>query len=168
MVRLPPELIEIFNDPETNKILATLDEQGNPHVVCKYSLTILDDGTIGFLELIETSQTHKNMLRSYNFKKPVAINITNVKRDISYQIKGHTLKLTVDGLTWDRFLDQIWSVMPDVNPAGVWLIEPDEVIDENFQVRRKEEDERFFPRASFWHKYSGQRLPKNEKESGEA
>jgi len=160
MAKFPEELTEICKDPETIKALVTLDEDGNPHVVVKNSLSILDDGAIAYLELIDTCHTQKNMLRSYNFKKPVAINITNLKRNISYQIKGHPLKSIDDGPIWEQYLDQIWSIMPDVDPAWVWLIEADDVINENCEVRKKEEDERLYPRASFWHRYLGERLPK--------
>ena len=160
MVLVPKELTNVSRDPETIKVLATLDEEGNPHVVFKASLTILDDGTIAYLEMIETSHTQKNVLRSYNFKNPVAINITNVKQNISYQIKGRPRKFVVYGPIWEQFLDQIWSVMPDVDPAGVWLIEPVEILNESFLARREEEDARMFPRASFWHTYLGDRAPK--------
>ena len=69
MDRLPQEIMEILKDTETIKVIATVGEEGNPHVVMKDSLEAIDEQTIAYLELIERSNTSKNMLRNFWDKK---------------------------------------------------------------------------------------------------
>ena len=139
MAELTKELMDALNDPETTKVLGTTDEDGCPHVVFKGSLIALDDGNIAYAELIETSLTQKNMLRNFWNKKPVAISVLNQKKKVNYQIKGEAYKFHIEGPVWDQFLERIWSRMPDANPSGVWEIIPLEVINQDYEIRLKEE-----------------------------
>lgn len=138
-MKLTKKLIDVLKDPEAVKALATTDENGRPHVVFKGSLTVGQEGNIFYAELIETSQTQKNMLRNYWARKPVAISVLNQKKNVNYQIKGVAYKFHVEGPIWDQFLDQIWSRMPDANPSGVWEIIPQEAIDQDYTTRLKAE-----------------------------
>ncbi len=151
-IELSQEVVEVFNDSQTVKTLTTTDEEGFPHTVCKDSLSVSEDGLVAYSELIETSQTQRNMLRNYWAKKPVAINIFNPRTGLSYQIKGVPYKFMVDGPIWSRFLTRIRKVIPDADPSGVWLIIPQEVRNEDYEVRRKEEAIRR-PGSGFWLKY---------------
>ena len=155
MVKLPKKLIDALKDPETVKVLGTTDEDGCPHVVFKGSFAALDNGNLAYAELIETSLAQKNMLRNYWAKKPVAISVLNQKKGVSYQIAGQAYKFHFEGPIWDQFLDQIWSIMPDANPSGVWEIIPMEVTNQDYKVRLNEEMKR--RPTSNWLHYIGKR-----------
>ncbi|MDY6863026.1 MAG: pyridoxamine 5'-phosphate oxidase family protein, partial [Thermodesulfobacteriota bacterium] len=99
-IKLPKEVVEVLQDPETIKVLTTKDGEGVPHTVFKGSLTALDDKTIAYMELLENSHTLKNILRLMNIesgKKLVAINVLDQKKGISYQIKGEPYQLHIEG-----------------------------------------------------------------------
>jgi hypothetical protein len=157
MTKLPEEIIDVLKDPATIKFLVTNDENNVPHIVYKQSLTALDADFIAYMEFLETSNTQKNMLRSLWGKKIISIGIFNPKTNLSYQIKGEPYKFLEDGPIWDQFLEKVWREMPDVDPAGVWIIKPKEVINHNFTLRREEEEKRFIPSFSFWMRYLGRR-----------
>lgn len=53
----------------------------------KDSLKVLDDGTLAFYELLETSQTQKNLVYSIWFNKYVSVTVVT-KDGRSYQLKG--------------------------------------------------------------------------------
>ena len=157
MSRLEKKVIEALNAPETIKTLTTIDDKGVPHTVVKGFMVSLDDETIAYPELIETSRTQRNMLRNYWWgNKMVAVCIFNKKKDLSYQIKGELYKFAVEGPIFKKFLDMVWNKLPDADPSGVWLISVKEVINQDFTVRREEESKRR-PGSKFWNHYMGQR-----------
>ena len=156
MVRLTQEIIECLNDPETIKTLSTTDESGNPETVFEDTLKALDDQSLAYLEMVETSNTYKNMLRNYWQKKQVSITVYNKNRGISYQIKGEPYRWVMDEPLWDQFLYEAWKKVPDADPSGVWIIRPKEIIDESYEAKRQSETERR-PRSRFWYKYLGPR-----------
>ncbi len=151
---LAEEVVEVLRDPGSVKVLVTTDESGWPHSVFKHFLTVLDGETIGYVELLENSETYKNMLRNYWAKKKVSVAVYNREKGVSYQIKGVPIRYVMEGPIWDKFLDEVWSVMPDVDPAGVWLIKAEEVVNESYEARKKEIEGRFTPdNFSFWRRY---------------
>lgn len=154
MAKLTKEIMETLNDPETLKVLATTDEKGIPHTVVKGSLKALDNETIAYMELIESSHTSRNILRNLWDKKMVTIGLFNVKKEISYQIKGEPYRIVLEGSIWDQFLDDVWEKLPDSDPAGVWLIRPMEISNQNYEVRLEEEIKRFHPgNYSNWRRF---------------
>ena len=110
---LPKEVIDSLKEPETVKVLTTTDENGAPHTVFKSFLVAMEDGNIGYMELIERSRTYKNMLRNHWAKKTVTVSIYNSKTGLAYQIKGTPFRYVAEGPVWSMFRDMVWSVMPD-------------------------------------------------------
>jgi len=121
MISLPEEIVEALRNPQTIKTLTTTDEAGTPHSAIKQSLTVLDDGKLGYVELIFRSRTYKNILRNHRDKKKVAISIFNPDSGLSYQIKGIPVMNVVDGPVWKMFMDECWAKMPDTEPAATIL-----------------------------------------------
>ena len=150
MVDMPKEVVDALQDPETIKALTTTDKEGCPHTVYKFSITVMEDGGIGYVEMIERSRTYKNMLHNHWDKKNVAISIFNPKSGLAYQIKGIPTHCLTEGAIWDKFRDECWKQMPDAEPAAVWLIEPDEIMDESYEGRLKEESKRI-PQYLYWN-----------------
>ena len=141
-MQLPEDVVKLINDPKKIKTLTTVDKEGHPHTVPIGSMHVLE-GNLAFMELLDTCKTQKNMLNCYWFKKDVSVLVIDDwgKGDV-YQIKGSPYKLLRQGPIWDNFLDEVWKIIPDADPCGVWLIKPKEVVNQNYFLRRKGEEER--------------------------
>ncbi len=138
-IRLEEDVIRLLNDENTVKILATSDENGNPHVVVKQSLSLWDEGKIAYLELIESSITQKNLTRSIWFNKKVSV-LLKGRNGESWQIKGKPIKAVVAGQIFEKSYVEIRQKLGDVDLAAVWIIEPEEVINESYFIRKVEEE----------------------------
>lgn len=66
-IELTKEIKELFEDPQSIKVLATTGRDGNLNVVFKQSLRINEQGYIEYKELIETSQTNKTWFTASGF-----------------------------------------------------------------------------------------------------
>ena len=153
MEKLPKEAVDIISDSESIKVLVTADEEGNPHAAFKDSLTVLDDGNLAFGEEFEGSQTNVNMVRSIWFDKNVELTVRN-RIGTAFQIKGKPYRFAHSGPLFKKFyLAEREKRGADSELAGVWIIRPEEVRNETYEVRKKEEDEkhpffRHFDRSS--------------------
>ncbi|MDR2922209.1 MAG: hypothetical protein LBU85_02560 [Treponema sp.] len=131
----------LLTDPESKKALASVGRDGRPHVVFKGSLTV-DNGNIRFFELIETSQTNKNLTYSLWFGKEVAINV--IKDRTSFLIRGVPVRAIVSGKEFEEAYVQIKNKLGnDRDLSTVWIIKPTEVSEETFSVRQDEEREKY-------------------------
>jgi hypothetical protein len=137
--QLSQEQIAIINDQQTHKVLATVDENGVPHVVFKQSIHVAEDGNIHYLELLESSRSNHNLVRAIWFDRKVSIVVKGADKQ-SFQIKGQPLEVHVTGPLFEQHYVGIRQKLGDVDLAGVWVIEPQEVIDENFLIRKAEEE----------------------------
>ena len=154
---IPDNVKGLLEDPGNVKTLTTVDQEGNPYSVPINSVSVLEDGNIAFLELLDTSNTQKNMLNCYWFKKDVSVLVIgDWQKGEAFQIKGTPYKLVTEGPIWDEYLEMIWKVVPEADPSGVWLITPKDIRDENYFARRKGEEER---RANWtkWLSFKGAR-----------
>lgn len=154
---IPANIKGMLEDPKCVKTLATVDKDGNTHCVPINSVSVMEDGNIAFLELLDTSQTQRNVLNCYWFKKGVSITIVgDWNKAEAYQIKCVPYKFLTQGPIWDKYLDMIWKIIPEADPAGVWLLTPQEIRDENYFTRRKGEEAR---RANWntWMTWKGAR-----------
>lgn len=153
MPKLPKEAGDIINDPGSIKILTTVDEDGNPHAAFKDGLTVLEDGNLAFGEEFEGSQTNVNLVRSIWFDKNVELTVRD-RGGTTFQIVGKPYRYTHAGPLFKRFyLAEREKRGADSELAGVWIIIPERVRNETYEVRKKEEDEkhpffRHFDRAS--------------------
>jgi hypothetical protein len=136
---LTDDIIALLDDDTTRKVLATVDAEGVPHAVEKRSLHHGGDGTIHYLELLETSNTNRNLVRSIWFGGKVAISL-NGADGRSIQIKGRPVKTHITGSLYQKHYERIRTLLGDVDLAGVWVIEPDEVIDQSFADRKSREE----------------------------
>jgi hypothetical protein len=133
--KLAAEIVELLDNPDTVKVLATVDGQGNPHAVIKKSLHSADDGTVHCLEILEASNTAKNVTSALWFERRVAILLFG-KDGRQVQIKGKPLKYHISGPLFLRHYSAVRERLGDVDLAGVWVINPEEVIDESFTARQ--------------------------------
>lgn len=129
----------LLQDKNTIKAIATVDREGRPHVVYKDSLHINNEGNLVFYELIESSQTNKNLVASIWFKQKVAVNILGNDKT-SYQIKGTPYKAIIAGREFQKHYELVQEQLGIMDLSTVWVIEPEEVIEETFEKRRQEEE----------------------------
>jgi len=140
-VEISRELADIIADKDTLKVIASIDKNGDPHVVYKGSLSVNEQGYLEYYEVIETSQTNKNLTNSIWFNKKIAINILS-KDKKSFQIKGIIYKAITSGKYFEKAYKQLHERPGSPDLSTVWIITPEKIIDESFAVRLKEETER--------------------------
>jgi hypothetical protein len=130
---LSPEVIDLLNNESCIKVLATIDGDGLPHVVVRNSIYAADDGTLHLPELLESSTTNRNLLGALWFDRKVAISLLS-KDGRNFQIKGKPVKTHVGGALFQQHYLKVRESLGNVGLAAVWVIEPEEVRDENFAV----------------------------------
>jgi hypothetical protein len=134
-VVLSQDVIDLVNDPATIKVLATVDGDGVPHAVVEDSLYVAPDGTLHYLEPIESSTTNRNLVYGIWFDRVVAIVLIGADGR-RVQIKGRPVK---NHITGPLFLEHYRRVRDTGDLAGVWAIAPEQVIDQDLATRRRAE-----------------------------
>lgn len=140
-VEINKEIRELLKDKQTIKALATIDKTGKPHVSFKGSIDIDEEGNLYFLEVLESSQTNKNLTYSIWFDRYVAITVYGTDKR-SWQIKGIPQKVHISGPLFEEKYTQIVERTPGADLAGVWVIRPEEIREETFAVRLQEQKEK--------------------------
>lgn len=142
MAVLTDKLIEDINAPSSLKSVTAVLKSGVPHTVYKGTLHVNRYGNIEFYDIFESSKINEAMVYSIWFDRYVTVNIlTEDKR--CYEIVGKPLH----SITQGREFEEVYKNMKhnrgnDLN--SIWVIEPLEVREETFAVR-KAEQERDFP-----------------------
>lgn len=137
MTQLSQELLELIHDRSATKVIATLDELGAPYAVASPFLQLGEDGQLVHLELLEKSETNRNLLRSLWYEKKIVISVGN------FVIRAVPVKAHICGPLFRQYYEQVRSVIDDADLSTVWLIEPQEVIDEKYATRKQHEEEQF-------------------------
>jgi len=138
-LQLEEDVVNLLQNKDTIKVLATTNEHGEPHAVVKQSLHLGENGNIVFLELIESSKTSKNLTRSIWFNRKVAVTLVG-KDGQSYQIKGTPIKCIVAGKFFEEQYSKIREKLDDADLAAIWIIKPEEVINETYSIRKADEE----------------------------
>lgn len=135
---LTPDIIALLDDETTIKILATVSADGAPHATEQPSLHH-SGGAIHYLELLETSETNRNLVHNIWFGGAVAIALIG-SNGCRFQIKGRPVKLHITGTLFLSHYERLRETHPDTGLAGVWVIEADEIIDEDFALKKTREE----------------------------
>ncbi|MBR6222925.1 MAG: pyridoxamine 5'-phosphate oxidase family protein [Lachnospiraceae bacterium] len=136
------ELKDIIADPNTLKVLATVDKNGVPHVVFKGSFHVNEEGNLVFYEVLESAQSNKNLVHSIWFDKKVAINILSADKQ-SFEIVGKPLKSITAGREFEKTYIALRESKGDIDLAAIWIIEPEQIKNETFSVRVSEDEEKY-------------------------
>jgi len=140
--QLSEEIEQAILDKESVIVIGSISKEGLPHVTVKNTI-FLKDGRIGFYELLEKSQTQKNLVYSLWFNKTVAINIITKDRK-SYQIKGIPYKAIVSGHKFEEAYIHVQETIGDgIDLSAIWLIDINSVEEETFSVKRNELETEF-------------------------
>jgi Pyridoxamine 5'-phosphate oxidase len=137
--KLNKELIALFSSDDSTKVLATVNEHGYPNASAIPYIRVDDDGNLLYLELVESSLTQKNLVRGIWFDKKVSISVSD-NNGQSWQIKGKPVKTLITGPVFLHHYRDMRQRLGDVDLSAVWVIEPEEVINENILVRHAEEE----------------------------
>jgi len=138
--KLDKEIIALLGSDDSTTVLATVNEQGYPHAASKPYVRVDGDGNLLYLELVESSHTQKNLVRSIWFDQKVAISVSGTNGQ-SWQIKGKPVKTLITGPLFLHHYSEVRKRLGDVDLSAVWVIEPEEVINENISVRHAEEQQ---------------------------
>lgn len=134
-------LKELISQPTTIGTIATLDESGAPYSVPSPFLHLDAEGRFIHLELLETSTTHRNLLRSIWFDHPVTVTLSSKSGDVVVT-RGKVRKAHVSGPLFSRYYREVRKTLGDADLAAVWVIEVIEVIDESYALRKAREEAR--------------------------
>lgn len=137
--KLNNEVVDLLKRDDSIKVLATVGEQGHPHAAAKPFFRVDDDGNLLYLELVESSRTQKNLVRSIWFDQKVSVSVSDNKGH-SWQIKGKPVKTHITGPLFLEHYREVRRQLGNVDLSAVWVIEPEEVINENIFARQAEEE----------------------------
>lgn len=142
-VTVSERIRKLFNDPKSHKVLATVSRDGIVNVAFKDSIGIDKEGNLEYLELLESSQTNRNMTNAIWFDRMVAVNAAD-DSGISVQIKGIPFRYTMVGPRFEEAYARVREQDPDSDLAGIWSIHPVEVIEETY-VKRRQKERKLYP-----------------------
>ncbi len=140
---LQMQIAALLEDAATVATIATLDENGAPRTVPSPFLRQDAAGRLVHLELLETSTTHRNLLRSIWFDKPVSVTLSG-RNGTVLVVTGRPHKAHVSGPLFSSHYREVRSKLGDVDLAAVWLIEPEQLSDETY-VSCKAREEKLHP-----------------------
>ena len=95
MAKMPKQVMDLINDPEAVKFLATIDAEGKPNCALIASLSAASEDTLIFAELM-MNKTKKNLISTGK----VAATVYKAPWS-SYQVKGTFEGFQSSGLLYD-------------------------------------------------------------------
>jgi len=134
MVEIPDEVIDLFNDLESIKVLVTIDENYVPHCVPVGSLCVLSPNIIAF-GVIMMKKTQSNLLYCYENKRTIVT--MAVKGSISYQIKVIAKEYLTEGIVYEKFCEGLKPLVLNsgFELKGVWILEPTEIYNQSLGLK---------------------------------
>jgi hypothetical protein len=134
-LRLSDEVKALLSADNSRKVLSSTGRDGVPYTVFKDSIQVDTDGNIRYWELIETSQTNKNMTHSLWFSKKVSICVLG-QDGRSFQITGTPVKAVVSGEEFEEVYSYLQETFgSDSDLSTIWVIEPETEREETFETR---------------------------------
>ena len=105
MAKMPKQVMDLINDPDAVKFLATIDDEGKPNCALIASLSAASEDTLIFAELM-MNKTKKNLIST----RRVAATVYKAPWS-SYQIKG-----TFEGFQSSGFLYDMAQALSKESP----------------------------------------------------
>src|SRR6185369_468035 len=102
----------LLADPATVAIIATSGSDGSPHLTVSRHLELLEDGRLLHLELLESSETSRNLLRALWFDTRVAV-ILHGGNGQSLELRGKPVKAHISGPLFRRHYEAIRARLGD-------------------------------------------------------
>jgi hypothetical protein len=121
MARMPKEVMDVFNDPKSTKVLATAGTILEINAVPKGSLRAIDEELIAFAD-ISGDKTNKNL----EVNKKAAVLALRMDPLAGYQIKGTFQGFQTSGELFNRFSKEVRERI-NMTIRAVGTIKVDEV-----------------------------------------
>ncbi|MEM0448452.1 MAG: pyridoxamine 5'-phosphate oxidase family protein [Methanomassiliicoccales archaeon] len=122
MVKLPDEVFQAFNNPKAGKTLATVREDGTPHIIQVGSAMAPNPEMIAFGAIL-MKETGKNLEAAKMGGKLVSVLVTQEMK--SYQVHAKVKDYITSGPLFDKMNEVLKSI--GLKAHGVWTLEPVEV-----------------------------------------
>ena len=123
---LPKNVIELLNDKETVKILASKSDDHRLHAVPVGSLGATDERTIFFGSIL-MKETQANLERALGSDDLVSVLV--VKGDRAYQMRCKVLEFQMHGALYNKM--SAAAKVRRMPFLGVWILEPEEIINQS-------------------------------------
>lgn len=123
---LDQKVIDLINDEQTVKMLATVDSDGVPYAEIKQSVHLGRDGSIHLLEFHEYTITGCNLVNSIWFEHPLSIALKGIEGHC-VQIKGRAIRAIVAGTVYQDYYKKVRAQYGDIELAAIWVIGVDQV-----------------------------------------
>lgn len=131
------DIAHIINAPKTIKIVGTVSIDGQPHTAAKQSLRLNSSGELEYVELLESSQSYRNITAAIWFNKKVSVTVFSETGEC-YEIIGRPDRILVAGREYEqayiRYLDE-----KGYDIAAVVRIVPEKV--NNLSSRQKQDEQ---------------------------
>jgi predicted pyridoxine 5'-phosphate oxidase superfamily flavin-nucleotide-binding protein len=122
MAKMPKEVMDMLNDLQSSKVLATCDDAAKLNAVPKGTLAAIDDETLAFADIFG-DKTNVNLKATH--QAAVAV-FTMDLPPVGYQIKGTFQGFQTSGPLFDTFAQKVKELLKlDIRAVGV--IKVDEV-----------------------------------------
>jgi len=122
MVKMPDEVLQALNNPKAGKVLATVREDGTPHVIQVGSVIAPSPEMIAFGAIL-MKETGKNLEATKKAKKKVTVLVTAEMK--SYQVNAKVKDYLTSGPLFDKMNEFLKGLGLKAN--GVWTLEPTDV-----------------------------------------
>jgi len=123
MAKLIKEVMDIFNDPNSFKVLATTGSVSEINVVPKGSLRSINESLIAFADIFG-DKTNRNLATN----KKVAVLAVRMEPLAGYQVKGTFKGFQNSGELFDKFAREVKDrIKLDIKAVGTIVV--DEVYD---------------------------------------
>ena len=138
--KLNKEIIALLSSDDSTKVLATVNEQGYPHAAVKPFIRVDDDGNLLYLELVESFADPEEP-GSQHLVRSEGVRIHERHGAAELADKGKPVKTLITGPVFLHHYRDVRQRLGDVGLSAVWVIEPEEIINENIVVRYAEEQQ---------------------------
>lgn len=135
------ELKTQINQNTSLKSVTAVLKSGIPHTAYKGSLHVDEDGKIAFFDLLESSRINEALVYAIWFEKYVTVNVLTEDKK-SYEIVGKPEK----SITQGRYFEEVYKKVKrerDSDLNAIWIIEPLEVREQTYAVRKKQQEEEY-------------------------
>jgi hypothetical protein len=122
MVALPEEVMEALNNPKAAKVLATVKENGSPHVISVGSIIAPSPNMVAFGAIL-MKETSKNLERMKSKGQEAVVLVTAEMK--SYQVRGKVKDKVSSGQLFEKMNENLKKI--GLQAQFVWTLEPTEV-----------------------------------------
>jgi len=144
MDELLQQVQNIVADSSSLKIVSALNENGTIHSAPKGSLKVNASGQLEYIEVLESSSSYKNVIRSLWFDKKVTVLVISADKR-TYEIIGNVKRILTSG----RYFEDAYNSFLEKRGRGIAAVIQIEVesindLDISKRIERQEREHFFF------------------------